>query len=190
MAACLCLFLALATVASASACGSTTGGAPTDSPTATAYGAGLYPWADKLVNWNCTFNIKDYTGSPDSAFAAAQADALKAGGGVIFFPAGTYAFSKNISIASNIVIRGAPVGGAQAKNGKNPGSLSPTTVFQCPNRLHQGIWNFDPQATNIGVVNILLDQCAVMFWPGLKTKSYEPMMSSWCKWRRSPASCA
>ncbi len=109
----------------------------------------------------------------------AQADALKNGGGVVYFPAGTYNFANNISLESNVLIRGAPVNGQQAKSGKNPGNLSPTTIFACPNRMHQGIWNYQPNATNIGVVNIYLDQCAVMFWPSLKTTSYSPMMSSW-----------
>jgi hypothetical protein len=111
--------------------------------------------------------------------AAAQADAVKNGGGVVYFPAGTYAFANNISLSSGVLIRGAPVNGAQAKNGKNPGNLLPTTVFTCPNRMHQGIWNFAPDAANLGVVNVLLDQCAVMLWPSLKTNSFSPMMSAW-----------
>jgi hypothetical protein len=131
-----------------------------------------------MVNFSCVYNIKDYAGSPDDAFVAAQNDALRNGGGVVYFPKGTYKFTRNLTQLSNIVIRGAPTT-ASAKSGKSPGPLAPTTVFQCPNRAHQGIWNFDPQATNIGVVNIFLDQCAVMYWPGLKTSSYSPMMSSW-----------
>jgi hypothetical protein len=170
--------IAIRGAVTAAACGSKTP-APTDSPTATAYGRGTYAWADAMVNWNCTYNIKDYyTGDADAAFAAAQADAVKQGGGVIFFPSGSYAFLENITIASNVVIRGEPTAAA-AKNGKKPGPLSPATVFTCPNRAHQGIWNFDPAATNIGVVNVLLDQCAIMFWPGLKTTSYSPMLSMW-----------
>jgi hypothetical protein len=111
--------------------------------------------------------------------ASAQADAIKAGGGVVYFPPGTYNFANKISLASNVLIRGASVGGQLAKDGKKPGNLMPTTIFECPNRLHQGIWNFAPDATNIGVVNVLLDQCAVMFWPSLKSNSFSPMMSSW-----------
>ena len=100
--------------------------------------------------------------TPNVTFqAAAQADAVKNGGGVVFFPAGSYAFASNISLASNVLIRGAPVNGAQAKNGKNPGNLNPTTIFTCPNRMHQGIWNFGAADSNIGVVNVFLDQCAV-----------------------------
>ena len=131
-----------------------------------------------MVNWSCVYSIKDFPGAPDAAFAAAQAAAVATGGGVVFFPAGTYAFKLNISLASNIVIRGVP-DARPAKAGKSPGSLAPSSVFACPNRAHQGIWNFDPRAANLGVVNIFLDQCAVMLWPGLKTSSFSPMMSMW-----------
>ena len=131
-----------------------------------------------MVNWTCVFSVKDYPGSADASFAAAQTAALAAGGGVVYFPAGSYAFASNLSLASGIVLRGAP-DTRPAKAGKAPGTLAPATIFSCPNRAHQGVWNFDPQATNLGVVNIFLDQCAVMLWPGLKTSSYSPMLSSW-----------
>jgi hypothetical protein len=171
--------LAVASAACGSAsCAAAPGACPTDAPTATAYGANAYPWAERMVNWACVFSVRDFPGAPDAAFAAAQAAAVAAGGGVVFFPAGTYAFALNISLASNVVIRGAP-DARPAKAGKAPGSLDPATVFTCPNRAHQGVWNFDPAATNLGVVNILLDQCAIMLWPGLKTSAWAPMLSAW-----------
>jgi hypothetical protein len=120
----------------------------------------------------------DFPGSPDASFAAAQAAAVAGGGGVVFFPAGTYAFASNLSLASNVVIRGAP-DARPAKAGKAPGPLAPASVLSCPNRAHQGVWNFDPRATNLGVVNLLLDQCAVMLWPGLATRAFSPMLSAW-----------
>jgi hypothetical protein len=148
------------------ACGSPNGNkGPHDPPTATLYGAGTYPWAEALVPWNCVFNIVDFPGSPDEAFVAAQAAAVSAGGGVIFFPAGVWKFSANLEIASNVVIRGVATTGL-AKQGKKPGPLAPTTVFECPDRQHLGILNIDPNSTNIGVVNIDLSGCAVMLWPG------------------------
>ena len=173
---------AAAAAAAAAPCGSAScaaaGACPTDAPTATAYGAGAYPWAEAMVRWSCVYSVADFPGAPDAALAAAQAAAVAGGGGVVFFPAGTYAFANNISLASNVVIRGVP-DTRPAKSGKAPGSLLPTSVFTCPNRAHQGVWNFDPAAKNLGVVNIFLDQCAVMLWPGLKTSAYAPMLSSW-----------
>jgi hypothetical protein len=178
----LTVFAAVVSATAAASCGSPScrapGVCPTDAPTATAYGAGAYPWADSLVPWACVYSVKDFAGSPDASFAAAQAAAVAGGGGVVFFPAGTYAFASNISLASNVVLRGAP-DVRPAKAGKAPGPLAPASIFTCPNRAHQGIWNFDPRATNLGVVNLLLDQCAIMLWPGLITRAFSPMLSAW-----------
>ena len=114
-------------------CGSPSGG-PTDAPTSSLYGAGAYPWADTLVNWSCVYNIKDFPGSSaDESFASAQAAAVAGGGGVVYFPAGTYAFSGMLELASGVVIRGVPTL-APAKSGKLPGPLAPTTTFTCPDR--------------------------------------------------------
>jgi hypothetical protein len=165
----------------AAGCGSKSGaGAPQDNPAATLYGASAYPWTAG-VRWQCAYVVTDFAGASDDArFEAAQAAAVADGGGVVFFPAGSYSFAANLSLASNVVVRGAPVPpSARAKSGKLPGNLSPTTVFNCPNRAHQGLWNFDAAATNLGVVNVLLDQCAVMLWPSLKTSSFSPMLSNW-----------
>ena len=170
----------LAALAPAASCGGGGGGggAPTDNPVATLYGAAAYPWADE-VRWSCVWSVADFAGAPDEAFAAAQAAAVAGGGGVVFFPAGTYAFASNISLASGVVIRGAPTAARARGAGAAPGPLAPTTVFECPNKKHQGIWNFAPDAANLGVVNVLLDQCAVMLWPSLVTSSFSPMMSAW-----------
>jgi hypothetical protein len=147
----------------AASCGSKSGG-PTDSPAATQYGKGVYPWADSLVQWQCVYNIKDYPASSDDAsFVAAQKDAVAGGGGVIYFPAGSYSFTTNLMLASNVVIRGAPTT-APAKSGKNPGSLAPATKFLCPSRSHLGIFSLG--ANNTGVVNID-STCAIMLWPEL-----------------------
>ena len=60
-----------------------------------------YPWTDNLVNWSCVYNVKDYGGS----FELAQKAAVSNGGGVIYYPSGTYSFTSNVVIQSNIVIR-------------------------------------------------------------------------------------
>lgn len=169
------VLLVVASFTSAHACGSTHGNAgPQDSPTATLYGNGTYPWAEDMVPWQCVFNIVDYPGKPDAAFAAAQKAAVAAGGGVIYFPAGVYSFANNIPLASNVVIRGVATT-ARAKNGKNAGPLAPATIFECPDREHQGIINADPNATSLGVVNIESRSCAIMLWPGLIPAAPSPM---------------
>lgn len=145
------------------ACGSTSGG-PKDDPVAALYGNGTYSWANNITNWSCVYNVKDYHGS----FEAAQKAAVSGGGGVVYFPSGTYSFTSNIMIESNIVIRGEPTT-EPANKGKSPGPLSPKTVFKCTFGEHIGVFNNDPKATNIGIVNIEMDGCSVMLWPGLKT---------------------
>ena len=172
----LLLSAAATAAASSAACGSKSGG-PTDAPTASLYGAGRFPWADTLVPWTCVFNIKDYpAASADASFALAQAAATSAGGGVIYFPAGTYSFKKMLLLQNNTVIRGAPTT-ARAKAGKLPGPLAPATRFVCPDRMHMGVLNSDAQAANLGVVNIAFEACSVMLWPALSP--YAPPQDAW-----------
>uniref|UniRef100_A0A1X7SHV5 Rhamnogalacturonase A/B/Epimerase-like pectate lyase domain-containing protein n=1 Tax=Amphimedon queenslandica TaxID=400682 RepID=A0A1X7SHV5_AMPQE len=123
-------------------CGSSSSG-PKDDPVAALYGNLTYTWANSIVNWSCVYNIKDYHGS----FEDAQKAAVSGGGGVIYYPAGTYSFTSNIMIESNIVIRGEPTT-EPAKKDKSPGSLSPKTVFKCTFGEHFGVFNNDPKATN------------------------------------------
>lgn len=144
-------------------CGSKSGG-PGNNPIATLYGNGTYSWADTMVNWSCVYNVNDYRGS----FEEAQKTARSNGGGVVYFPAGTYTFTKNIVIESNVVIRGEPTTN-MAKKGTNPGTLSPKTTFKCTFGEHFGLLNTDPKGTNFGIINVELDGCAIMFWPALKT---------------------
>ena len=97
--------------------------------------------------------------------------AVSNGGGVVYYPAGTYSFTSNLMIQSNIVIRGVP-NTDMAKKGTNPGQLAPKTIFKCTQfGKHIGIFNNDPKGTNFGIINVELDGCAVMFWPGLKSSS-------------------
>ena len=153
------------TIPNNTTCGSKSGG-PQDNPIAALYGNGTYPWADAMVNWSCVYNVKDYGGS----FEEAQKAATSNGGGVVYFPAGSYTFKTNIMLESNVVIRGEPVT-EMAKKGTNPGPLSPKTTFKCTFGEHIGVFNSDPKGSNFGVINVELDGCAVMFWPALKTSS-------------------
>jgi hypothetical protein len=88
---------------------------PTDNAVASFYGATAYPWAANLA-WSRVFNILDYggngNGSADNlaAYNAARDAAVAAGGGVVYFPAGTYYFSDDLVLKNGVVLRGvAPV---------------------------------------------------------------------------------
>lgn len=67
-------------------------------------------------------------------------------------------------------IRGEPTSDP-AKHGTSPGKLDPKTTITCPDRKHLGFLNADPGAKNIGIVNLNLDGCAIMLWPGLKSSA-------------------
>jgi len=151
-------------------CGSKSGG-PQDNLVASLYGNKSYPWTGNMVKWNCVYNIKDYGGS----FESAQKAAVSNGGGVVYsvtvyYPPGSYSFTTNIVIQSNIVIRGEPTTAA-TKKGNGPGPLAPRTIFRCTFGQHIGVFNNDPKGANLGIVNVEMDGCAVMFWPGLKSSS-------------------
>jgi hypothetical protein len=112
-------------------CGSKSSG-PVDLPTATFFGKGSFLWAESMILWNCVYNIKDYPSTnPDISFELAQAAASNNGGGVVYFPAGTYKFNGHLYLNSSIAIRGVPTI-SKAKIGKLPGPLQPTTRFIFP----------------------------------------------------------
>lgn len=167
--------LLLATSAAlALGCGSPKGG-PTDAPTATLYGAGAYPWAEAMLPWNCVFNVLDFPArTAGDSFYLAQAAAVKNGGGVVYFPAGSYAFTGHLLLNSSVAVRGAPTT-ARAKVGKLPGPLAPATRFTFVDRMHYGILNLDPAAKALAVVNVAIEFGSIMLWPGLAPAPASPL---------------
>ena len=152
--------------AAAAGCGSPKGG-PTDAPTASLYGAGAYPWAETMLPWKCVYNVLDFPApSAGASFYLAQAAAVANGGGVVYFPAGEYAFTANLFLNSSVAVRGAPTT-ALAKVGKRPGPLAPATRFTFVDRAHFGILNIDPAAKALAVVNVAIEFGSIMLWPGL-----------------------
>ena len=120
-----------------------------------------------MLPWACVFNVLDYPASnADTSFYLAQSAAVTSGGGVVYFPAGTYKFSGHLLLNSSIAIRGAATT-AQAKVGKMPGPLAPATRFLFPDRMHYGVLNLDPKAKALAVINVAFEFGSIMFWPGL-----------------------
>ena len=79
------------------------------------------------AKWDQLVIITNYPGdSWDERFAAAQDDLVKKGGGVVFFPAGTYDFKDTIRLESHIIIRGVDKGPARTQHFK------PATKFNFP----------------------------------------------------------
>jgi hypothetical protein len=106
----------------ASNCGSPTGG-PTDNPITEQYSNSSYSWTHQ-IKWNCVYNIQDFQGGTMVArFNAARDAAAANGGGVVYFPRGTYSFEEGISLKNGVVLRGDRPGVSNAKNsGFNPPS--------------------------------------------------------------------
>ena len=165
-------------------CGSGNGG-PTDNPIASAY-PGTYPWTADM-KWDCVFNILDYGGVADgnyanstgtdnlAAFNAARDAAEANGGGVVYFPAGTYYFSDDLYTTNGVIIRGATPGNQNAQNS----SFGPPSKLVFPkyiptftgngtpnNTAFKFIRTLNPQTdSNIGVVNVDINRAGVSFSP-------------------------
>ncbi len=105
--------------------------APTDNPVAAYYSGGFgYPaWTDR-IEWERVINMAEYAkGKTDfERFENARDELAAQGGGVLYYPAGTYDFSKGpfdgpdgrgLMLRSGVVVRGeAPKGKPRATGGK------------------------------------------------------------------------
>jgi len=153
----------------AGSCGSR-GGGPADNAIASFYGENAYPWAGK-IRWNCVYNIQDFSGSAGDRFNQAQNAAVKNGGGVIYFPAGTYNFTEDIRLEDGIVIRGEDPPIADAKSA----GYSPASKLIFPKYEPQLSGSGTPNETafkkilpasetgnkNIGIVNLDINRGAI-----------------------------
>jgi hypothetical protein len=142
--------------------------APTDNPTAPAKQA----WTDSLP-WATVVEVTRMPGtSPAEQLAAAQAMLLAKGGGVAYFPAGTYRFADSIKLLPGVILRGAPPVIASAKNEK----FALGTQFEFPKyepilegdgtpiaKAFHGIYAASPDAAGIGVVHVAINRGHIHF---------------------------
>jgi Pectate lyase superfamily protein len=151
-------------------CGSSSGG-ETDNPIATRYGNSVYAWTDE-IQWQCVYNIQDFSGDTTiDRFKAARNAAAANGGGVVYFPAGTYEFTDSIALTHGVVIRGATPSVADARQDDyNP----PTNLIFSKYTPHFS-GNGTPNETafkkistiapdldsNIGLVNLEIDRALI-----------------------------
>lgn len=155
---------------SLSTCGSPSGG-ETDNAIASFYGNNSYSWTNK-IQWNCVYNIKDFPGSTVvEQFNAARDAAANNGGGVVYFPSGTYIFNDSIKLKSGVVIRGETPGVKSAKSN----DYNPLTKLVFPEYKPQLSGNGTPNETafksiqtqtpnqdsNIGIVNLDINRGAI-----------------------------
>ena len=154
---------------------------PSNNPVAARYG-NAYPWSSN-IQWGTVVNVMDHgavaNGTTDnlSAFNAAASALASLGGGVIYFPAGSYYFSNDLLLPSNVVIRGAnPLSG---QDNALQSSFSLPTKFEFPKYVFTETGNgtanstafkfiiLDPatanSASNVGIVNVDINRAGIGF---------------------------
>jgi Esterase PHB depolymerase len=169
--------------------------APTDNPYLARYPAVGTHWTNS-INWANPIDITKEVGvisksnHVDSSKLAALISRLsKSGGGVVYFPAGTYSFNFSLKLDSNVVIRGADPLKMQATNG----GFRPPTRFEFPRYIPKFIDCGAPRdiikciyadttgIVNSGLVNIDVNRATINFFPGgyrlkltLQGRTYSP----------------
>jgi len=144
--------------------------APTNNPTAHL----KIEWTGK-INWDSVVNIQDFAGEDwTEKLDKAQTKVQDAGGGVVYFPPGTYRFDDSLYLKTGVVIRGAtPRGAASAREDK----YDPPTRFEFPkyspvlkgdgapiDTAFKGIYLENPQqGSHCGVVNIAINRGHIHF---------------------------
>ncbi|NJM17136.1 MAG: T9SS type A sorting domain-containing protein [Bacteroidales bacterium] len=139
-----------------------------------------YPWTNN-INWGNVVNVMDHgavnDGTADNldAFNAAANALVSLGGGVLYFPAGTYYFSNDLLVQPNTVLRGDdPIGGQG--NAKEESFALPTR-FEFPRYVfieegdgtpNQTAFKFiklaqPDNSSNMGVVNIDINRAGIDF---------------------------
>ncbi|MCC5808592.1 MAG: hypothetical protein JJU00_19855 [Opitutales bacterium] len=88
---------------------------PAHNPVADFYGAEAYPWTDDLP-WHNVVDFTSFNGADNHARFEAAQDAVEAmGGGVIYFPPGTYEFTDHLHLRDGVILRGAQPAQTDAK---------------------------------------------------------------------------
>lgn len=156
---------------------------PKDNPYTT-----LYPqaepchWTNELP-WENVYNINDYVNQGntwDARLNAAQNAISSNGGGVIFFPSGTYNFTNDVILKDGIILRGAtpPTNNALDSNYAPPTRFIfpqyvPTfTGSGTPNSTAFKSIRADFTASNIGVINIDINRAFIQFQPNYKDTTF------------------
>jgi hypothetical protein len=148
----------------------TAAGAPADDPL-----AGLKLAWTAEVRWSTVVDVTRMDGETiNRKLSMAQATLAMMGGGVAYFPAGTYKFAETIKLLNGVVLRGADPGPVKSAHNEK---YSLPTKFEFPKYVFspegdgtpiltafKGIRLADPaKASNVGVLNIDIDRGHIHF---------------------------
>ena len=146
-------------------------GEPIDNVIASFYGKEAYPWTNQ-IRWDCVYNINNFSGSNlIDKFNQARDAAAANGGGIVYFPAGTYTFTDNIQLKDGVILRGETPTVKDAKSA----SYSPASKLVFPKYEPKLSGNGTPNETafkkistenplqdsNIGLVNLEINRAAI-----------------------------
>lgn len=160
------------TITQSSKCGSKNSGV-IDNPIGAKYGESAFNWTNN-IKWNCVYNIKDFPAPTiDTSFNAARDAASSNGGGIVYFPGGTYTFADNIYLKDGVVIRG----DTPTINDAKSSSYNPSTKLVFPQYKPNLSGSGTPNNTafkkiliaeeikngNIGIVNVDINRAAIEF---------------------------
>lgn len=182
----------IAAVAGFSACilnaGELAAQAPNYNPYFMKYGFKPGHWTDSL-KWSNIFNINDYQAATMvERYNLARDAAHAAGGGVVYFPAGTYEFENSIQLRSGVIIRGDD----PATDDAMSDAYAPPTRFEFPKYIPDIGGAGTPNSTafksisamsessNIGVVNVDINAGGISIRPSRFTTVQTPKgTTSW-----------
>ena len=118
-------------------------GQATDNPYRTFYNPADRHWTDSLA-WGRVVDISGIPGSTNDLRTAIGQDSVRRlGGGVLYFPPGTYSFANGITLRNGVILRGAASGVASAKDSM----FSPQTRFVFPKYMPSDTGNGTPNST-------------------------------------------
>jgi len=167
---------------------------PVDNPYKSKYG-GVGHWTDSLawsqVNNVLTFGAIADDNLDDSAAVQSAINQVHAnGGGVVFFPAGTYNISGHLKIKTGVILRGEnPTGVLSAKEaGYRPASKLVFPRFLLDTTANNGAGNDrkkafksikgDYDCSNAGIVNLDINRAYIGFQPQFNANPGSPFVAA------------
>jgi hypothetical protein len=165
---------------------------PQNNPYKSRYNIVGLHWTDS-IRWNNVLSITDFGGNGNGiadnlqAINAGMQALSAAGGGVLYFPAGTYVVSDTLRLLSNVVLRGAEPSVANASDSL----YRPPSKLAFPAYVPSFTGNGTPNSTafktiefatgnerNVGLVNLDINRGGIALHPKFAISTTRPRIST------------